>query len=159
MLRKKNSSGISLPEVLVALVIVSLATMGVIRAITVSMKNASFSQSKNKASSLGQEKIGEIINVKNSNPAAFFTSLPVPAYGFSDNTNQFCLKTTVVDSSAGVSSLIPTDSPRYLTAKMAKIVVEIFWNWKGAVAVTCNSTYASPTYYEHSAKVETYVTN
>lgn len=156
---KNCQRGLSLPEVLVALLMVSLAIAGVIRAITGSVANSRFSQEQDKASVLARQKVAEEVKLKDGDPKTYFSSLPKATVYSLDGSSQYCFSVAVSDSSSGLLTLIPTTSPSYLSSRMAQITVNVFWNWKGSGSISCNSSTANNTNYSHSAKVETYVTN
>ena len=137
---KAKNNGQSLIEVLAALAMAALVILGIVKATTVSVKNANYSQGQTQAVSLAQKKISEIISVKNNSPVTFFNNLP----GYPNETvGQFCLKTTLTDIS-------PVNPPG---AKMAKIQVIVYWGENGAGS-QCNSKQ-----YSHNYQVETNVTN
>lgn len=138
---KAKNNGQSLIEVLAALGIAALVILGIVKATTVSVKNANYSQGQTKAVSLAQKKISEIISVKNNGPAAFFNSLS--SYNSDETVEQFCLKTTLTN--------IPTTTPP--GAKMAKIQVIVYWGENGA------GSQCSLKKYFHNYQVETNVTN
>ncbi len=139
-MKSRKNGGQSLIEALAALGIVALVILGIVKAATVSIKNANYSQGQTGAVSLAQKKISEIIAVKNNNPLAFFNSLP----SYPDAVvEQFCLKTTLTDIS-------PATLPE---AKMAKIQVTVYWGENGA------GSQCSGKQYFHNYHVETNVTN
>jgi len=137
----KKNHGQSLIEILAALGIVALVILGIVKATTVSVKNANYSQGQTKAVSLAQKKISEIIDAKNRSPGTFFNSLS--SYNSDETVEQFCLKTTLTN--------IPTTTPP--GAKMAKIQVIVYWGENGA-GTQCNGKQ-----YFHNYQVETNVTN
>ncbi len=137
---KARNNGQSLIEVLAALGMAALVILGIVKATTVSVKNANYSQGQTGAVSLAQKKISGIISVKNNSPVTFFNSLP----GYPDETvGQFCLKTTLTDIS-------PATPPG---AKMAKIQVIVYWGENGGGS-QCNFKK-----FFHNYQVETNVTN
>ncbi len=133
-MKARKNGGQSLIEALAALGIVALVILGIVKAATVSIKNANYSQGQTGAVSLAQKKISEIIAVKNNNPLTFFNSLP----SYPDAVvEQFCLKTTLTDISPG----------------LAEIQITVFWEENGA------GSQCSRKKYFHNYHVETNVTN
>ena len=140
----KKNNGQSLIEVFAALGIVTLVILGIVKATTVSVKNANYSQDQTQAVSLAQKKISEIIDGKNNNPVTFFNPLPTPS---EDQDGQFCLKTTLTPILD-----IPATAPA--GAEMAKITVVVYWGEKGNENPQCDGVE-----YLHNYQVQTDVTN
>jgi len=115
--------------------------LGIVKATTVSVKNANYSQGQTKAVSLAQEKISEIITSKNDNPKLFFENLV--NYNSLVTDGQFCLKTTLED----ISPSLPPE------ARMANIKVIVYWGENGA------GTLCEDMNYLHNYQVQTNVTN
>lgn len=136
----KKNQGQSLIEVLAALAMATLVILGIVKATTISVKNANYSRGQTQAVSLAQKKIAGIIALKNNNPLTFFISLP----NYDDETiEEFCLKTTLTD----ISPAAP------LGAKMARIQIIVYWGENGA------GSDCSGKQYFHNYHVETDVTN
>lgn len=143
--------GQSLIEVLVAIAIVALVALGLVRVTTSSVRNTSYSNDQNQASILAQKKISEIIAQKNTNPASFFNSLPF----FPDDTTTnpaYCILTLLVNKTAD----LPTTTPDYISAKMAKILVKVYWGEKDG---TCTSCDCGTKNYNNNQEFETQITN
>ena len=135
-MKARTNNGQSLIEVLAALGIVALVILGIVKATTVSVKNANYSQSQTKAVSLAQKKISEIINLKNTSPQSFFESLP-PTTQEPVNGGEYCVKTEVSS----------------IDGQTATIKVYVYWSENGA-----GSDCSSKKYF-HKYYVETNVTN
>ena len=105
------NKGQSLIEILVALGIASLVLLGIVKASTVSVKNANYSQNQTMATSLAQKKMAEVIKLKNLNPTSFFSSGQTSEQEPLEN---YCRKTVV--SSNGFT---------------ATIVIDVFWGEEG----------------------------
>ena len=138
----KKNSGQSLIEVLAALGIVALIILGIVKATTVSVKNANYAQNQTQAVSQAQKKISEIITSKNDNPKLFFENLV--NYNSLVTDGQFCLKTTLKDISP----------PTPLEARMANIKVIVYWGENGEDDPQCDGKK-----YLHNYQVQTDVTN
>ncbi|PIV00762.1 hypothetical protein COS55_03045 [Candidatus Shapirobacteria bacterium CG03_land_8_20_14_0_80_40_19] len=130
-----KNNGQSLIEVLAALAIVALVILGIVKATTVSVKNANYSQGQTKAVSLAQEKITDVIVLKNAGPQSFFASPPTPTQELVEG-GEYCIKTVV--SSDG---------------QTATIEVYVYWGENG-VGSDCSGKQ-----YFHNYHVETNVTN
>ena len=139
------NKGQSLVEVLVALMIVSLVALGLTKATISSVRNTGFSKDQSQTAVLAQKKISEIVNQKNQGPSAFFSSLPSPT---EETQAPFCLKTSVTAAS------LPTDTPNYSQAQMAKISVDVYWGEKDSGTANCNGKV-----YGNTKHFETNVTN
>lgn len=142
---KKIAFGQSLWEIVIALAIVGLVGLGLVRVISSAVKGVRFSADQTQASMLGQKKIAATIDEKNKNPENFWGTIP---FSSEDTANAgYCL-VTKVDESA-----LPTTTPDYASAKMAKISVDVFWDEKEAGS-ECGSKS-----FQHKLHFETYVTN
>lgn len=144
--QKKENSGQSLVEVLIALVVVSLVALGLVKATNSGLRGSGYSKDQSEAVSLAQEKISEIIGLKNQN-SDFFDSLP----SFVDETFQdgkFCLKTTLTDTTAD----LPPETPDLSNAQAFTISADVFWDAVGAGS-DCNSQA-----YSHTQHFQTNVT-
>lgn len=135
-MKARTNNGQSLIEVLAALGIVALVILGIVKATTVSVKNANYSQSQTGAVSLAQKKISEIIFLKNAGPQGFFDSLPILTQELVED-DKYCIKTNVSLSDV----------------KTATVKVYVYWSEKG-VGSDCSSKQ-----YFHNYYVETNVTN
>jgi type II secretion system protein I len=105
------NKGQSLIEILVALGIASLVLLGIVKASTVSVKNANYSQDQTMATSLAQKKMAEIIRLKNSDPASFFVSGQTSAQ---EQIENYCRK-TIVNSDGST----------------ATILIDVYWGEEG----------------------------
>lgn len=139
-----GENGQSLLEVLIALAVASLVVLGLVRAGSYAIKNTRFSKDQVLASSLAQEKIAELINERNLDKEAFFSSIPSSTEVTEDD---FCFLIKKIFSS------LPTETPNYSEAKMCHITVDVYWDEKGA-GTQCNSKN-----YFHNLHFDTYVTN
>jgi len=134
-------------EVLIALMVVSLVILGLVKATTASVKNVGYAKDQNQAVAMAQKKIAEVIETRNQS-ANFFTPLP----SFPDSISadgKFCLKTVVTN----VSGELPTTTPDFVNARMAKISVDVFWDDVGG-GTDCGSRK-----YFFKQHFETNVTN
>lgn len=144
-----NQKGQSLWEVIIALAIVGLVITGLAKAITMAVKGSRFSASQSSATVMTQKKIAELIDKKNKDWISFWamTSLGIST----DTSNEgYCLLTLVTDVTA---DNLPTETPNWTSAKMAKISVDVFWDEKGS-GNDCNSKS-----YSHKLHFDTYATN
>lgn len=151
----KSAKGFSLIEVLIALSLLSLVVLGIVKVITTSVSNLSFSGSQGRATALAQKEIGKVIDERNSDPTAFFQTQPEPSFY---ESSIYCVKKTITEENSKLTTLIPTDSPRYLTSKMFLITIEVFWDWKSSDTVRCGND-ADILNYKHNIKMDTYLTN
>ena len=153
------NKGQSLWEVIIALAIVSLIAVGLVRTTGFSVKNTRFSTDQSKLTALAQKRIAQIIDQKNANPADFwedgryFPSGDFPCAGGSvcieeDPEEDYCLKINILDSSLE----IPTSAPNYESARMATILVKVFWEKGGNI--NCGENQ-----YRHSLDFQTNITN
>lgn len=154
LLNKQN--GQSLWEVIVALAITALVIIGLAKVTTVSLKGARYSSDQNTASSIAQKKIATLIDQKNVDWNTFFM---LKNQGLLTDTSNvgYCVTTQVTDNSAN----LPTTTPNWIDAEMAKISVNVFWGEKTTGAdcalKTCDSNYKD--YFEHCLPFETYAAN
>lgn len=141
--------GQSLWETLLALAMAGLIAFGVIKLTSFAVKDTRFSKDQSQATAMAQEKIGIIIKEKNDDETAFWNSLP------SNTTDPshlgYCLLTSVIDKTGALT--LPTTDPDYIKAKMAQIIVKVFWDEKGEGADCDGKSYS------HSIQFDTYVTN
>ena len=144
-----RQSGQSLWEVVIALAVVALVTTGLIRVITMAIKGARFSSNQSQATALAQKKIADLIDLKNTNFDLFWEMTSAGVQTDAVNPN-FCLLTTISDVTL---TALPTQSPNWDSAKMAKTSVTVFWDEKGAGS-ECDSRN-----FSHKLYFETYATN
>lgn len=142
-------------EVLIALSILSLAVVGIVKLITVSVSSLNYSGSYGRATALAQKEIGRITDLRNTSPNTFFQTYPVTEYFPLDSV--YCLK-SVRNISDKLNTLIPTDSPRFLSSKMFLITVEVYWGWKSPDNISCVID-TNLQNFQHSIKVGTYLAN
>jgi len=148
MVLDKSEKGQSLIEIIVALALASLVAVGLVRVTTTSIKGSRYSSDQSRMTALAQKQIAEIIDYKNAHPDVFWD------WGYNpldeENASEgYCLDPSVTN----VSSLLPTETPDYANAEMAKITVKVFWDEKGA-GIQCASKN-----YNYSLNFDTYVTN
>ncbi len=101
---KKNQTGQSLIEVLVAITIVALIILGIIKATSISVKDENYSQDQSTATSLAQSKMSEITAQKNLNPKTFFSTPPSPDEELVEE--HYCRKSSVVSDGSTASILV-----------------------------------------------------
>lgn len=77
---KKTLKGQSLFEVVLALGVITLITVGIVILATNSIKNATFSKNKNIAAKYAQEAIEWLRSVRDTNPSLFITNSMVASY-------------------------------------------------------------------------------
>lgn len=147
---QKQEIGQTLWEVVIALAIAGIIAVGLVKVTGSSVKTTRYSTDQSQMTALAQQKISQIINSKNQDPNSFFNN---PASFNQINIPEgedYCLKTEVKDS----SSILPTDTPNYLSAKMVTISVDVFWNRKTNDLSGCNNSI-----FSHTLHFETNVTN
>lgn len=155
MIKKQN--GQSLWEVLIALMLASLVALGLVRVSTTSVKSSSFSSEQSRMTAYAQQRMSEIVDFKNKNQDLFWDGtqyFPSPGpvgeniWRELNDTEHYCTISTVSDA----NSLIPTEAPDYVNAKMKVINVKIFWE-EGS-GTDCDGKE-----YVHNLSFDTYVTN
>ena len=152
MVLGKSEKGQSLIEIIVALALASLVAVGLVRVTTVSIKGSRYSSDQSKITALAQRQIARIVDHENKDTSFWNGGVNYYPAGFDqqdDSLEGYCLYTTVTD----VSVALPTTTPDYGKAKMAKINVKVFWDEKAGTAQCAGKNYS------HSLSFDTYVTN
>lgn len=148
---KLLSKGQSLWEVIIALAISSLIALGLVRVTTTSVKTSQYSSDQSQATALAQKKINDLIVTEETDSAFWTKFLNAPVTGTTllpDDilTVPYCARTKLYNVTSTLSSVDPD-------AVMGRISVEIFWDENGD-GTDCNDKT-----FNHSLKLETYVTN
>lgn len=158
--KNKFNQGQSLFEIIIALTIVSLVAIGLVKASSFSVKNVRFSVDQNKLTSLAKKRIAQIIDQKNTDPVSFWNGTQYfPKQNFPCLTGSFCTEENIDEgycltiAVSDTSAQIPTGTPNYLSAKMATIEVNVFWE-QGADGKDCGENS-----YRHRLNFKTNVTN
>ena len=151
------TKGQSLFEVIIALAVAGLISLGLVATVTNSIKGARFSSSENQATALAQKRLSEIVNLRNTDWDTLWNIQYSPV---ATVVNEYCLLTVASDVT---TSELPTTTPNYSLAKMLKINVEVFWDEKTSIN-PCSLTQRCGTggthdNYNHCLHFETYVTN
>ena len=147
-----SQKGQSLIEIIVALALASLVAVGLVRVTTTSIKGSRYSSDQSRMTALAQKQIAKIVDHENQDTSFWNGGASYYPSGFLQqdyNSEGYCLYTTVTD----VSSELPTETPDYANAKMAKINVKAFWDEKGAGSQCASKNY------NYSLNFDTYVTN
>jgi len=146
------TKGQSLWEVIIALALAGLVATGLVKILSSTVKGTRFSADQTLATTLAQKKINEIIDMKNTNWDGFWSMVTSGSPITDPTVEGFCFLTLVSDQSAVE---IPTTTPNYLSAKLFKISVDVFFDEKEETGSNiCNNKS-----YEHKFHFETFTAN
>lgn len=160
-MRKTHEQGQSLLEVIIALSIAALIVVGLARVSLSAIRSSRFSQDQSLVTSLGQKMLSLMESEKNTDPERFWPAVEacqdttdgcnhsLQGYGFENFVGEYCYVMKV----ANAYSLLPLTTPNYANAKMAKIMVDVYWEEKGA-GLECQNKI-----FSHKVHLESYVTN
>lgn len=160
-MRRTRERGQSLLEVVIALSIISLVVLALAKVGISALRNSRFSQSQSLATSLGQKMLSLMVSEKNTAPEDFWRAVencvdPLGCYHSLDGQfESFVGEHCYVMKLVNAYSLLPTTTPNYSQAEMAKIMVDVYWDEKGTAEVNeCVGKI-----FSHKIHLETYVTN
>lgn len=145
--------GQSLWEIVIALSIAGIIALGLIKLTTSAVRNSGFSRDQGQVTNLAKKRIAEVITYKNTNPNEFWANFPFlpPSIPASQLIDGFCLLTELSEPGAGEG--LPSSTPNWAQARMAKITVDVLWEQAGSSGSCLESNYKNKLHFE------TFVTN